>query len=166
MKKSGNTCVKSAVKAALKEWENQNREHQNKLDSQLTSDGSDHPIERFWSRIDIGGRDQCWVPFGGPKWYFRVSMHGTRVLASRLVLYLTTGDDPTGLEACHHCDNPPCVNPSHLFLGTHADNMHDMAVKNLRRAPFTQEPIKDVVRGPRTKNCALIEYLVINKKKK
>lgn len=42
---------------------------------------------------------------------------------------MSFGPIPPGMSVCHRCDNPPCVRPDHLFLGTHADNMHDRVVK-------------------------------------
>jgi hypothetical protein len=54
---------------------------------------------------------------------------GRQILAHRLVYERTYGAVPDGKYVCHHCDNPPCCNPAHLFVGTAADNNHDMISK-------------------------------------
>jgi hypothetical protein len=59
------------------------------------------------------------------KGYGMVTAEGRQWSAHRLAWTKAFGPIPPGLFVCHHCDNPPCIEPSHLFLGTHQDNMAD-----------------------------------------
>lgn len=89
--------------------------------------------ERFWSKVDMsGGPDACWPWTKGLKssgyGQFRVAMGESPRVASRVAWALTFGD--AGMfSVLHRCDNPPCCNPAHLFLGTQQDNMDDMLAK-------------------------------------
>lgn len=84
---------------------------------------------RFWIRVDgSAGDDACWPWLGArdPKGYGQA---GKRWRAHRVAMFLTNGPIPPGMFVCHHCDNPPCCNPAHLFIGTVTDNMRDCAAK-------------------------------------
>ena len=85
---------------------------------------------RLWAQIDRGTPSECW-PWGG----HRSSGYGVicRKKAHRVVYEVMYGPIPPGLNVLHRCDNPPCCNPAHLFLGTQAANVRDMIAKGRDR---------------------------------
>jgi hypothetical protein len=90
------------------------------------------PVTRFWASVDkSGGDDACWPWTAGKekRGYGRLFVNGRNVTTSRFSFELHKGPIPNGLFVLHRCDNPPCCNPAHLFLGTLTDNSADMVSK-------------------------------------
>lgn len=91
------------------------------------------PLEsRFWEKVNILDPESCWEwqssikPNNG---YGVFGIDGRMRLAHRVAFTLSVGDIPDDTQVLHRCDNPKCVNPAHLFLGTHLDNMRDKVRK-------------------------------------
>lgn len=85
----------------------------------------------FWFRVEIGRPEDCWLWTGtrDADGYGHFPINRRTVRASRYSLSRVIGRIPRGQLACHHCDNPPCVNPAHLFAGSVKDNADDMVRK-------------------------------------
>lgn len=88
--------------------------------------------QRWAAKIDTSGHPNgCWIWLAAKTCGYGVINIGNGITrkASRVTWELLIGPIPKGMHVLHRCDNPPCVNPAHLFLGTHLDNVADMNAK-------------------------------------
>lgn len=91
-------------------------------------------FDRFMRKVDLSTASGCWLWTGAtsPGGYGKFYLAGRAVGAHRAAWMLMRGEIPPGMQVCHHCDVPGCVNPNHLFIGTQKDNMRDMDAKGRR----------------------------------
>lgn len=108
-------------------------------------------VDGFWAKVNkAAGPMGCWVYTGFRKWdgYGWLQRHvggiPRSLTAHRYAWILTHGEPPAGAHIMHKCDNPPCCNPAHLQLGTHDENMKDMAAKGRQNSGYTKR-IKPVL---------------------
>ena len=93
------------------------------------------PEDRFWNKVDRRSFSECW-PWTASldsRGYGHIWWEGKLRTASRVSWMINKGPVPPGRHVLHRCDNLICVNPNHLFVGSHEDNMADMAQKGRRR---------------------------------
>jgi predicted XRE-type DNA-binding protein len=88
-------------------------------------------IKRFWSRVDRRDPDECWpwLKRADKDGYGIISFQFVQLRTHRVAFFLSTNIQPLRMKVLHQCDNPPCCNPAHLFLGTPAQNMLDKCAK-------------------------------------
>lgn len=104
-----------------------------------------HPSIRFWKMVLKTGKAPSHIPEIGQCWswlgdtdnygYGHIFVDGKMMKAHRFSWIIHFGAIPRIFHVCHHCDNPPCVRPEHLFLGTDMDNMRDCIEKGRYVAP-------------------------------
>ena len=115
-----------------------------------SSDFLDSDVRRFWSKVLINDLSSCWewqasktkTGYG----YFGISRSNKTsiLLAHRVSFAIHNGEIPDGMYVCHHCDNPSCCNPSHLFSGTQKQNLQDAARKGRMNRLLSNESIEIV----------------------
>ncbi len=122
-------------------------------------------LARFQSSIERRGIDECWEWNGrkAKEGYGLFGIKKEEYIATRIAYMLATGRDPASLMVCHSCDNPPCCNPKHLWLGTRTENFWDKMRKNRhakgsKMSPLTEEQVVAIMRDTRLQRIVAAEY--------
>ncbi|HEY4760659.1 MAG TPA: HNH endonuclease signature motif containing protein [Thermoguttaceae bacterium] len=124
-------------------------------------------IDRFWSKVDRRGPDECWEWQAGldKDGYGKHRIGSRHLRAHRIAYFLGHAKQPAGKCVCHDYDNPPCCNPAHLFLGTNAENMWDCTKKDRRpqgikhsRTFFSEEHVIDILLSNESQTMLAKQY--------
>lgn len=107
-------------------------------------------VSRFWSKVTVGEPDECWEWAGGRTrngyGQFAFTVHGRSTCknfrAPRVAYWLSSGSDPESLYVLHACDNPGCVNPAHLTVGTQSENMAQCRERGRTKKGYAPAPWK------------------------
>jgi hypothetical protein len=111
------------------------------LRSHMKSCGTSRGADLFWAKVEK--TDRCWLYRGFIKWdgYGWVRRGTKNMTAHRYAWILTNGEPPEGSHLLHTCDKPACCNPAHLRLGTHEENMAEMAAKGRSNGGNSRRPV-------------------------
>lgn len=123
--------VKEAEKLAARQRLNGNAQHPEGTERRVEGRKRKPTAERFWASVEPQNESGCieWSKQRDRDGYGYFKFNGGPVRAHRMSWILTFGEIPDGLWVLHKCDNPTCVNPDHLFLGTAKDNEIDKIAK-------------------------------------
>lgn len=103
-------------------------------------------MQRFWDKVDKSGDCWEWTGYKTSDGYGRLFVDGKAVRAHRFVMEIEGVDIPSGMIVGHACDNPSCVKPDHLWIGTQKDNVRDMARKGRHGHSKLTKADKDEIR--------------------
>jgi hypothetical protein len=91
-------------------------------------------IRRFWDKVEKTNSCWIWKAFKNRQGYGKIGTSSCKSInAHRVSWVIHNGQIPDNHFVCHKCDNPSCVNPDHLFIGTRQDNINDMMIKKRSR---------------------------------
>ncbi len=98
-------------------------------------------VEKLLSFVDASGPGACWewTKSTSKSGYGNISINGKTRLVHRVSFEIFNGEIPDRMIVCHRCDRRNCINPNHLFLGTHKDNTQDMIKKGRQHVPLGKE---------------------------
>lgn len=121
---------------------------------------------RFWSKVKKTKTCWEWIAYRNRLGYGVLNIRGKSTLAHRFVWFLTHGPFPREALICHHCDNPSCVNPNHLYQGTPRSNVQDCLSRGRHVAPkgekhWTKQFGKRIARGNSSPVARLTEAQVL-----
>lgn len=127
-------------------------------------------IDRFWSKVDrSGGFDSCWVWRGRKlRGYGKFDYDSKTVFAHRFSYEQNFGKAPIGKCVCHSCDNPSCVNPRHLWIGTNQDNVNDKVKKGRshgahkgekhHKAVLTEAQVLEIINSTKSQSVLAAQF--------
>jgi len=138
---------------------------------------SEEGQRRFWAKVKKGNPDECWTWMGGMSnngygtyGISHTENRSAQIRPHRISHYLATGVFSELVDVCHRCDNPICVNPSHLFPGTQEDNILDMVKKNRHikgekspRSKLTEKDVRSIRAAYATGNYSHADLALIYK---